>query len=118
MGKRRRDDLDVQDRHEHAEDHDEKRNQPARRDALGQRRRGGHHGRWGGGGISPDLLPSGWTHEPGAARFAKYCGWTIPGASTSASLAASLAPLLVATVALTGTSAPTTCCLESSSRPR
>ena len=36
---RRRDDLDVQDRHEHPEHHDEKRKQPPRRDALGRPRR-------------------------------------------------------------------------------
>ncbi len=34
-----------------------------------------------------------------AARYASYCGWAIAGASRSASLSASLAPLLVSTVA-------------------
>ena len=41
FGQRRRDDLDVQDRHEHAEHHDQEREQPARRDA----RRSGAAGR-------------------------------------------------------------------------
>ena len=39
LGERRRDDLDVQDRHEHPEHHDQKREQPPRRDALGRPRR-------------------------------------------------------------------------------
>ena len=54
-----RDDLDVQDRHEHPEHHDEKRKQPPRRDALGRRAAAFIIDRRCGGGVGHDLLGSG-----------------------------------------------------------
>ena len=77
FAERRRDHLDVQDRHEHAEHHDEKRKQPARRDAFGRRRGGGHHRRRGGGGVGHDLLRSERADESGARPDGK----TIAGGS-------------------------------------
>ena len=98
FGQRRRDDLDVQDRHEHPEHHDEERKQPPRRDALGRRSRGVHHGRRGGGGVSHDLPRSSGTRAGFRPAPKNYFGWTIAGASRSASLSASAAPSRVSTV--------------------
>jgi hypothetical protein len=62
---RRRDDLDVQDRHEHPEHHDQKREQPSRRDAVvGRGVRGGRCG----GGVGHDQLGTGAGLSPGALR--------------------------------------------------
>ena len=63
---RRRDDLDVQDRHEHPEHHDEKREQPSRRDALVGR--GVHHRRRCGGGVGHDQLGTGAGLSPGGFK--------------------------------------------------
>ena len=91
-----RDDLDVQDRHEHPEHHDEERKQPPRRDALGRRAGGVHHRRRCGGGVSHDLLGTRAGLLPGADKIT--CGWIIGDESRSASLSASAAPSRVSTV--------------------